>query len=161
MPFLVPKFAKRMQETFDPKSSMFKGHYNATNPPFAKAWSEAVKAGAQTVVFPKTSTIDAAEKAMYGQLLGSSHKTDSGGNTLKMAIHTFATTCALGVIVAVPAFQGVPPPGPPPINTVFPAGKPATATNIQLIMQFGAVLASWFPTGMSISISTGTPTPWA
>ena len=160
MPFLVPIFAKRLQENFDPKSPLFKKHAE-TNPPFAKAWSEAVKAGAQTVVFPKTATIDAAEKAMYGQLLGSSHKSDSGGNTLAGSIHTFAITCATGVIVAVPAMQGVPPPGPPPIQSVFPAGKPATATNIQLIMQLGAVLASWFPTGMSINISSGVPVPWA
>lgn len=160
MPFLVSMFAKRLQENFDPKSSTFKEHAK-TNPPFAKAWSEAVKAGAQTVIFPKTATIDAAEKAMYGKLLGSSYKTDSGGNTLAGSIHTFAITCALGVIAAVPAMQGVPPSGPPPIQSAFPSGKPVTATNIQLITQIGDIIASWFPTGLSISISTGTPIPWA
>mgnify|MGYP003137264377 CR=1 FL=1 len=110
-----------------------------------KGWAAAVTAGAATVLAPAPSTLlSAAESSMAGALAGWNSNTDNAGNMLKSAIQLYATTMAPGFAPAgVPA---IPPAGPPPIDSAFPVGD-AGADALTMGNQFGAILASWFPTG--------------
>ena len=126
-----------------------------------KGWAQAVTAGAATVLAPAPSTLlSAAENAMAGALAGWNSDTDNAGNMLKSAIQLYATTMAPGFAPGgVPA---IPPAGPPPIDSVFSVGEPGGADALTMGNQFGAILASWFPTGTYIipSVPPVGPLPW-
>lgn len=123
-----------------------------------KAWAQAVTAGATTVLAPAPSTLlSAAESAMAGALAGWNSNTDNAGNMLKSAIQLYATTMAPGFAPSI----AIPPAGPPPIDGGFPVGD-AGADALTMGNQFGALLASWFPTGLYTipGVPPIGPLPW-
>ena len=125
-----------------------------------KGWAQAVLAGAATVLGPAPSTtLSAAESAMAGALAGWNSDTDNAGNMLKSAIQLFAATMAPGFAPSA----AIPPAGPPPIDSCFPSGEPGGSDALTMGNQFGAVLASWFPTGTYIIPGAPPigPLPWS
>ena len=125
-----------------------------------KAWAQAMVAGAATVLAPApSSTISAAESSMAGALAGWNSNTDNAGNMLKSAIQLFAAGMVPGFAPSI----AVPPAGPPPIDSCFPSGEPGAADALTMGNQFGAILASWFPTGTYIIPGAPPigPLPWS
>ena len=152
MPFMAPLFANVYNANFGGEVSGGEKQGDS-----GKAWASAVAAGAATVLAPApSSTISAAESAMAGALAGWNSDSDNAGNMLKSAIQLFAATQALG-FAPIP---GIPPTGPPPIDSCFASGEPGGADALSMGNAFGGILASWFPTGMFMTPIPAGPFPW-
>ena len=82
---------------------------------------------------------------------------DNAGLLLKNGIVIFAASMVPGFLPGI----AIPPASPPPIDSVFSVGD-AGADALTMGMQFGAILASWFPTGTFIipGVPPIGPLPW-
>ncbi len=153
MPFAAPLFANVYNANFG--SNVPGGE---TQGDAGKGWAQAVAAGAALVMAPApSSTIKVAESAMAGTLAGWNSDNDNAGLLLKNGIVIFAASMVPGFLPGI----AIPPASPPPIDSVFSVGD-AGADALTMGMQFGAILASWFPTGTFIipGVPPIGPLPW-
>lgn len=159
MPFITSAFTSKLDENFGENAiAEADGDPNVPPEQFATGWSDAINAGAIGIIPPST-THDAAKAAMKGILMSIHHKTDSTLLTVKNGIVAYAGIMAPGML---PGFAGIPPGGPPAIDSVFLPTDPAGAAFMDYADAVGGILASWFPTGIAIMIPTPfTPMPWA
>jgi|TARA_B100000902_G_scaffold208224_1_gene198271 hypothetical protein len=157
MPFLVPIFANNMAKYFDPESPLYEGvagDSQAASPGTAAAWAESIKLGS-TAIVPPSTTIAAAEQAMYGALAGWNNNNDDSGQMLKDAIDVFYSVYAPGCL---PAFAAVPP-TQCPIEQSYPSGM-SGISHTQWASNVGNVIANWLNTGIWTNTSSGATGPW-
>lgn len=122
----------------------------------AAAWADAVNNYASAVT-PPSATSSAARTAFYNIMLGMDTDLGNGIAIMVSAFSAYAASLAGGM---APTFIGTPPPAPIPLSTIIPTLGLGGASGSSVAEALGAVIDTWFRTGIAVNASSGATTLW-
>ena len=171
MPFITQPFILKLQTRLDQDSTVFEsgvegdtmepiaiqGQLVSPPPPgppkeWATVWSEATALGAAGII-PFSSTISAAQGAMFGVLMGATSASPPH-SVLKAGFMAFAAAYSLGTVAGLAT--SIPPSSPPPFESLDGVGNVST-TNLPWLTHCSIMISQWFTGGTAFYLPNGVP----